>query len=331
MFVSDQRDRELREESYIMSKFCIGVDIGGTTVKCGIFDVSGELLEKWEVPTRKEKAGVNILPDVAKSIHEHIKAQGIRHDDIKGIGMGVPGPVDPNGYVPVCVNLGWRDIYPAREMSKLCDGLPCKVGNDANVAALGEMWMGGGKGHSSIVAVTLGTGVGGGVIIDGKIVTGAHGLGGEIGHMHVREEEQEFCNCGGKGCLEQVASATGIAREARRNLIRSSEPSEMRQFGEEITAKNVCDCAKNGDALAIRTMETCCRYLGWALASVAYVADPECFVIGGGVSKAGAYLINLTKVYFARFTPLSSRKPKILAATLGNDAGIYGCARMVIE
>ena len=315
-----------------MSNYCVGIDIGGTTVKCGLFKVTGELIEKWEVPTRKEEAGKNILPDVAAALKEKVKSHGLKGTDIHGVGLGVPGPVEPNGHVSVCVNLGWKDIYPAREMSALLGGgIPCKVGNDANVAALGEMWMGGGKGHNSIVAVTLGTGVGGGIIIDGKIVAGAHGLGGEIGHMHIREEEKEFCNCGGRGCLEQVASATGIAREAKRNLAASEEASMMREFGDAITAKDVCDCAKKGDKLAIKTMETCCRYLGWDLALIAYVIDPEAFVIGGGVSKAGAYLINLIKVYFEEFTQLSKNKPEIVLAKLGNDAGIYGCARMVLE
>ena len=315
-----------------MSNYCVGIDIGGTTVKCGLFKVTGELIEKWEVPTRKEEAGKNILPDVAAALKEKVKSHGLKGTDIHGVGLGVPGPVAPNGYGSVCVNLGWKDIYPAREMSALLGGgIPCKVGNDANVAALGEMWMGGGKGHNSIVAVTLGTGVGGGIIIDGKIVAGAHGLGGEIGHMHIREEEKEFCNCGGRGCLEQVASATGIAREAKRNLAASEEASMMREFGDAITAKDVCDCAKKGDKLAIKTMETCCRYLGWDLALIAYVIDPEAFVIGGGVSKAGAYLINLIKVYFEEFTQLSKNKPEIVLAKLGNDAGIYGCARMVLE
>ena len=315
-----------------MSNYCIGIDIGGTTVKCGLFKSSGDLVDKWEVPTRKEGAGKNILSDVAEALLKKLDEHGLKKTDILGCGLGVPGPVEPNGYVSVCVNLGWRDIYPAREMSALLGGhIPCKVGNDANVAALGEMWMGGGKGHSSIVAVTLGTGVGGGIIIDGKIVSGAHGLGGEIGHMHIREEETEFCNCGGRGCLEQVASATGIAREALRNLKAVDTPSKMREFGDKITAKDVCDCAKEGDKLAIKTMETCCRYLGWDLALISYVVDPEAFVIGGGVSKAGSYLINLIKVYFEQYTQLSMNKPQIVLATLGNDAGIYGCARMVLE
>ena len=180
-----------------MGKKCIGVDIGGTTVKLGLFEIDGTLLDKWEVKTRKEEGGKYILEDVAASIRSVLEKQGIALEEVVGAGMGVPGPVMPDGYVEVCVNLGWRDLNPQKELSVLLGGIPVKSGNDANVAALGEMWQGGGKGYTDIVMVTLGTGVGGGVIIDEKIVAGKHGLGGEIGHIHVRDEEKEHCNCGG--------------------------------------------------------------------------------------------------------------------------------------
>ena len=314
-----------------MSDYCVGIDIGGTTVKCGLFKVDGELIEKWEVPTRKVDAGKYILPDVAFELQKRMEAHLLTNEHIRGIGLGVPGPVEPDGHVSVCVNLGWKDVYPAEQMSKLMGGIMCKVGNDANVAALGEMWVGGGRGHNSIVAVTLGTGVGGGIIIDGKIVTGAHGLGGEIGHMHVRDDETAYCNCGGRGCVEQAASATGILNEAKRVLAASDEPSTMRDYGDELSCRLVCDCAKAGDKLALKALETSCDYLGRGLALVSYVVDPEVFVIGGGVSKAGAHLINLIKLYFNQYTPLSKNKPDIVLATLGNDAGIYGAARQVLE
>ncbi len=200
-----------------MEKKCIGIDVGGTTVKIGIFGIDGSLLEKWEVPTRKEENGKYILSDVAASIQEKLREQNISIEDVEGAGIGVPGPVMPDGYVEVCVNLGWRDKNPQEELQKLL-GVPVFSGNDANVAALGEMWQGGGKGYKDIVMVTLGTGVGGGVILNEKIISGKHGLGGEIGHIHVRDEEKEYCNCGGQGCLEQVASATGIARSKKRRI-----------------------------------------------------------------------------------------------------------------
>ena len=314
-----------------MAKKCIGIDIGGTTVKLGIFKTDGSLLEKWEGPTRKEEGGRYILPDVASAILAKLQEMEIAKEDVAGAGMGVPGPVMPDGYVEVCVNLGWKDMNPQQELERLLGGIPVRSGNDANVAALGEMWQGGGKGYSDIVMVTLGTGVGGGVIIDEKIIAGKHGLGGEIGHIHVRDGEKEHCNCGGVGCLEQVASATGIAREARRTMAALDGPSDMRTFGEAITAKDVLDCAKAGDAMANMVMETVGRYLGIALAQVALTVDPEAFVIGGGVSKAGQFLIDVIERYYQQYTTISSKKALLALAKLGNDAGIYGAARLVLD
>lgn len=314
-----------------MGMKCIGVDVGGTTVKIGLFEVSGELLDKWEVVTRKEDAGANILPDVAASIREKLESMGLDlKKDIAGAGLGVPGPVLPDGYVEVCVNLGWKDRNPQKELSSLLDGIPVKSGNDANVAALGEMWQGGGKGCSDLVMITLGTGVGGGVILNQQILAGRHGLGGEIGHIHVRDEEKEHCNCGGVGCLEQVSSATGIAREARRRMAAVDKASSLRQYGEAVTAKNVLDEAKAGDELALEVMETVCRYLGMALAHAAMLIDPEIFVIGGGVSRAGQFLIDMIQKHYDYFTPISKNKSRLVLATLGNDAGIYGAARLIL-
>lgn len=314
-----------------MGSKCIGIDIGGTSVKLGIFTVEGKLLEKWEVPTRKENNGSQILPDVAESIKKKLKEMGIEKDDVIGAGVGVPGPILPDGSVEVCVNLGWKNANPQEELSGLLDGMLVRSGNDANVAALGEMWQGGGMGCRDMVMVTLGTGVGGGVIIDEKIIAGRHGLAGEIGHIHVRDEETEYCNCGGKGCLEQVASATGIAREARRAMAASQEPSSMRRFGDHISAKNVLDCAKSGDALALEVTETVSRYLGLACAQIALTVDPEAFVIGGGVSRAGQFLIDRIQKYYDSYVAISANKGVLKLAKLGNDAGIFGAARLVLD
>ena len=312
-----------------MGKKCIGVDVGGTTVKLGLFEVTGELLKKWEIPTNKEEQGKYIVSDIAESVRQVLDQENIPLTDVEGAGMGVPGPVMPDGYVEVCVNLGWKDKYPARELSDALKGLPVKCGNDANVAALGEMWQGGGKGFTDIVMVTLGTGVGGGVIIDEKIVTGKHGLGGEIGHIHVRDEETEHCNCGGVGCLEQVASATGIAREARRKMAACDTPSLMRKAGDQVTAKDVLDAAKEGDSLEV--MEGVGHYLGVALAGLALTVDPQMFVIGGGVSKAGQYLVEVINRHYAKYMTISENRGTIGLAKLGNDAGIYGAARLMLE
>ncbi|MCI9582826.1 ROK family protein [Clostridiaceae bacterium] len=314
-----------------MEKKCIGIDVGGTTVKLGLFEADGALLRKWEVPTRKEEGGVHILPDVAASVRAVLEEERLSLSDVAGAGMGIPGPVLEDGYVEVCVNLGWRDMNPQQILSGLLDNLPICSGNDANVAAMGEMWQGGGKGYSDIVMVTLGTGVGGGVILNQKIVSGKHGLAGEIGHIRIRENEKESCNCKGHGCVEQIASATGIAREARRAMAaKPQEESAMRRFGDAVTARDVVDCAKAGDAMALEVMETVGYYLGWALAMVSMTVDPEVFVIGGGVSRAGSFLIDFIQKYYERFTPISENKAGIALATLGNDAGIYGAARLLL-
>ena len=216
---------EVREKT--MSRYVFGIDVGGTTVKCGLFDLEGNVLDKWEVPTRKKDGGKYILPDVAASVKKVMEHKGIDAADVEGLGVGVPGPVNEAGQVPVAVNIGWGFVDVAKEMHALT-GLKVQAGNDANVAALGEMWKGGARGCRNVVLATLGTGVGGGIIIGGKVIAGSHGAGGEIGHIHVEDAEEEVCNCGNKGCLEQMASATGIVRLARRHLAASDEPSLLR-------------------------------------------------------------------------------------------------------
>ena len=314
-----------------MAKIGIGVDVGGTSVKLGMFTRTGNLIKKWEIPTDRENNCANVLPDVAASVRKTLEEEGFSLEDLVGVGLGVPGPVQPTGYVEVCVNLHWRDRYPGRELSELLDGVRVEAGNDANVAALGEAWKGGGGGADDAVLFTLGTGVGGGVIVNGKIITGKHGLGGELGHMHVRDEETEFCNCGGKGCLEQIASATGIVREAKRILKKSDADSKMRQLGDLLTARDVCDLGRNGDPLADEVMETVSRYLGLAISHVEMTVDPDVFIIGGGVSRAGSYLLEKIRKYYNDYTTLSRNHGNVVLAALGNDAGIYGAVRLVME
>ena len=213
-----------------MAKYCFGVDIGGTTVKIGLFSEKEELLDKWEIVTRKDEGGSLILSDIAQSLSDKMEEKGITKDDIVGIGLGVPGPITADGTVLKCVNLGWGVFNVANEVSSLTGIENVKVGNDANVAALGEMWKGGGKGHKNMVMMTLGTGVGGGIIINGKILAGSNGAAGEIGHLTVNYDEEETCGCGKKGCLEQFASATGIVKEANRLLLKTDKPSKLRDI-----------------------------------------------------------------------------------------------------
>ncbi len=313
----------------IMGKLAFGVDLGGTTVKMGLFTVEGSLLEDWEIPTRKENKGQFILDDIAESILNKIKNDDIDEADIVGIGIGVPGPVTPSGVVKGCVNIGWGDT-PVVDILSDKTGLPVKANNDANVAALGEQWQGGGKGNQSLVMVTLGTGVGGGIIIDGQIVSGTHGAGGEIGHMSVVYDHTDTCNCGKKGCLEQVASATGIVKEALKLLSSTDEESSLRAL-ENITAKDIFDAAKNGDKLAQKTVDKLGEYLGITLGHISCVIDPDVFIIGGGVSKAGSFLIDAIRKHYVEKAYPQCQKTPIKLATLGNSAGIYGAARMVIE
>lgn len=311
-------------------KTCIGIDLGGTTVKLGLFHEDGNLIEKWEIPTRTEEDGKNILPDIAKSVLDKLSERGISHEDVCGAGMGVPGAMTPDGFVAVCVNLGWKNLNPAKELEKLLGDIPVYGGNDANVAALGESWQGGGKDHESIAAVTLGTGVGCGIILNGEILVGSRGMGGELGHMPVNREETEKCNCGARGCLELYASATGIVRLAKRHLATSDELSVLR-VSSRFTAKDVLDAAKAGDELADAVVDEAMNYLVLGLAAVTYTVDPEVFVIGGGVSKAGEFLLEKIRVHYNRYIMLNEKKADILLATLGNDAGIYGAAKLVLN
>lgn len=304
-----------------------GVDVGGTTVKLGLFENDGAVLDKWEIPTRTEEGGKNILPDVAKSIQDKIKAKNIAKDQLVGVGIGVPGPVNSEGVVARAVNLGWEIKDVVGELKTLLN-VPVKAGNDANVAALGEMWKGGGVGYKNLVAVTLGTGVGGGIIINGEILTGATGAGGEIGHIHIQDDEPEACGCNNYGCLEQYASATGVVRLANRKLAEVKDDSVLRKGN--ISAKSVFDAVKADDAVAIEIAKQFGDYLGKGLAAVAGVVNPEIFVIGGGVSKAGDILFDFIRPAYEKYVFHGSRNVKFARATLGNDAGIYGAAKLVL-
>lgn len=310
-----------------MSKYVFGVDVGGTTVKMGFFDSEGVVLEKWEIPTRTQNGGENILPDIAKSILNTMDEKGISKEDVIGVGIGVPGPVDGNGVVYKAVNLGWGVFNIAETLTGLL-GIPAKAGNDANVAALGEMWKGGGQGHRSLVAVTLGTGIGGGVIIDGKLLTGYKGAGGEIGHVHIMDDEPEACGCGGHGCLEQYGSATGVVRLANRILAATEEDSVLRNG--DVSAKSVFDAVKAGDKVAIQIATQFGEILGKGLAIIASVLNPEIFVIGGGVSKAGEILFEYIKPAYQKYVFPGSAETEFALATLGNDAGICGAAKLVL-
>lgn len=314
-----------------MGKVCFGVDLGGTTVKLGILTEEGKIIDKWEIKTRTENNGAYILQDIADTVKEAIDQRGYKKEDIAGVGLGVPGPMMADGTVLSCVNLGWGTFNVAETLSKLLD-LPVKAGNDANVAALGEQWQGGGKGHNTMVMVTLGTGVGGGIIINGQIHTGYCGAGGEIGHMAVIAPEDTIgrCNCGQTGCLEQAASATGIAKLAKR-LVDQGEIATSLSGLDHIMAKDVFDAAKAGDTVGLMAVDKMTHYLGKALSILGAVINPEIFVIGGGVSKAGDFLLEKVKTSYLAQSFSALHGTEFALATLGNDAGMIGAARLVLQ
>ncbi|MGN0382765.1 MAG: ROK family glucokinase [Eubacterium sp.] len=313
-----------------MKRFCFGVDVGGTTIKIGFFTTDGNLIEKCEIPTDKTENGSNILKDITGSIDECLKRCRVDLEDVEGVGIGLPGPVTGDGMILNCVNLGWGTFNIEKRASNAFHGLPVWAANDANAAALGEAWQGGGRDYEDMVMITLGTGVGGGVIIGGRIISGSNGAAGEIGHMPVRYDETEYCSCGKKGCLEQVASATGIVKEAVK-ILASYDGSSLLNDIDNFTAKDVFECAKQGDQAALDTIEIMTDYLSTAMAQVASVVNPEVFVLGGGVSRAGEFLINKLQKKFLERTFLPCRNAKIVPASLGNDAGIYGCAALVAK
>ena len=314
-----------------MKEYAFGIDLGGTTAKIGLFTTSGALLEKWEVATDISNAGEHILENLAAAVLGKMKEQSIQPEQVEGVGIGVPGPVLDSSIVPiVCANLGgWGERNVSAQLSGLLDGLKVLVGNDANVAALGEIWMGAAKGAKNAVMVTLGTGVGGGVVVNGKVIDGVHGAGGEIGHITVNRHETAVCGCGKRGCLEQYSSATGVVRCMKKLLDENPDtPCVLR--GTEFAAKDVFDAARNGDALAAREVDEMSDTLGMALANIASTVDPEAFLVGGGVARAGDVLFAPLNKHFKEYAFKSCRETPIKQASLGNDAGIYGAVRLIV-
>ena len=295
-------------------KYCFGIDIGGTTVKAGLVSAAGEILTRWEVPTRKGSDPAGLLEDVKVSLEECMAEKKIDKKDILGIGMAAPGPVTEDGVLHGCVNIGWGDVDLDDLAEEVIGISPVRIGNDARVAALGEAAYGAGKGAKSMLMVTLGTGVGGGVVLDGQILMGESGVAGEIGHMTIDPYETETCGCGKKGCLEQYASATGMVRAAERYLKEKDMASSLRQL-DQVTAKDLWDAAKAGDGLA----------------NAIYLVDTEMIVIGGGVCAAGQFLLDKIEQAYQGKVFAHSRNKKFALAELGNDAGIKGAAALILQ
>lgn len=314
-----------------MCSYIFGVDIGGTTVKLGLFSNDGTLLEKWEIPTNIQDNGIHILPDIVDSISAKMAKKSICIEQVDGIGFGFPGPVTPVGVVTHCDNLGLSRLDVKATMAQLMPGITkIAVENDANVAALGELRQGGGKGYNSAVMFTLGTGVGGGVVLDGSIFSGTNGAAGEVGHLTVEMDETVPCGCGKCGCLEQYASANGIVRLAKRMLAACDTPSQLRQM-DSFTAKDVCDLARDGEEMASAILDRCGQYLGLAMSYVSCTVDPQVYIVGGGMSRAGTILTENIQKHYRKFAYHPSTETPIVLAELGNDAGICGCAGMILS
>lgn len=316
-----------------IKNYCLGVDIGGTSVKIGLFSKEGDLIDNWSIPTNTECSGKYILPEIAESINEKINFKNISIEDIIGVGIGVPGPVDNNGIVKKCVNLGWPVTDVKTELETLLSTNVC-VGNDANIAALGEIFKGGGKNFENLVMVTLGTGVGGGIILDGKILQGSDSAGGEIGHIKINPNETESCGCGNKGCLEQYASATGIVNITKRYLKENKDNNTISttlKISDELSCEDIFNAAKDGDLVALQMVDTVCHLLGRTLAHIGCIVNPQVFVIGGGMASAGNILIDKIKSYYKEYAFHAAANTKFNFAELGNDAGIYGGAKLALD
>ena len=313
-----------------MKKYVFGIDIGGTTVKIGFFTSDGVLKDDWEIKTDTTDNGSNILKDIYDSVMAKLEELSIDKDEVEGIGIGLPGPVKKDGTVLRAVNLGWGVFNIEEEFSKL-SGLKVKAGNDANVAALGEMYKGGGRGCLDMVMITLGTGIGGGIIIDGKIHPGVNGAAGEIGHIAIEDPEKESksCGCGKKGCIEQYGSANGIVLTANRFLEEYDKETALKGY-DKLNSKIIFDEARNGDQAALEIVEKFYDMIGWQAATIATVVDPERFVVGGGMSKAGQMLIDGIKEHYKKYAFHGTIGAEFSLAELGNKAGMYGAAKLII-
>ncbi len=314
-----------------MADYIIGIDIGGTTIKIGIIHNQGNIIKKWEIPTNTLNAGESIIDDIWHSLNSHLNKEGIDQSTILGIGVGAPGFIDVDtGFVFEAVNIGWRDVHLANKLKEK-SGLPVFLENDANVAVLGENWKGAGNNAKNVIAITLGTGVGGGIIVNGSIVDGENGMAGEIGHMTIDPDGHQ-CNCGRRGCLETIVSATGIVRQAKQ-LIAQNPTSRLTAFAREhgeITTKDIFLMAENGDALCEGIIQHTADILGMFVANISVINNPSKVLFGGGVSKAGDQLLNGIITAFNRYAlPRAAAVCDIKVAQLGNDAGIIGCAFLV--
>lgn len=312
-------------------KYAVGVDVGGTFIKFGLVNEEGVIVAKDKIPTRKEDVDPMLYYDIRDAVYAILDKAGVDRSDCLGIGIGLPGVVLSDGQMLGLTNINIGAVNIVKIMEEIT-GMHVRAANDANLAALGEMWVGGGRGYKDIVLLTLGTGLGGGVVVNGEVLFGTNGAGGEIGHLPIvePEDEPESCGCGKHGCLEQYASATGMVRMARRVLAANDKPSALRDM-EDLSAKNIKAAAREGDELAVEVIERVGKILGKGLAMVACVTNPQAFILGGGVAQEGEIVAETTKKYFQKYCYFPAKDTPIVLATLGNDAGLIGAARLAME
>lgn len=304
-----------------------GVDVGGTTVKIGFFTPEGDKLHAFEIVTRTDDAGAHVLPDIAEAIRKEVGVCGRTYEDLRGVGLDVPGPVDAQGIIHRAVNIGWGVFSITEEMEKLT-GVKVAAGNDATIAALGEVWKGCALGCDDFLLLTLGTGIGGGIVAGGHVVTGAVGAGGEIGHFHL-EDTDTTCSCGCNGCFEQFCSATGFVRITKKLLSENDTPSVLRE--KYFDSKEIFSAAAAGDAMAAAAIRLYGDYLGKGIAVLCSILNPQIVALGGGVSKAGEQLIDLLRPSFEAHVFHACKDVTFKIATLGNDAGMYGSAKLILD
>jgi len=316
-------------------KKIIGIDLGGTTVKFAILSIDGEVQQKWSIETNILDEGSHIVPEIIESINHRLHLYGMKAEDFIGIGMGTPGSVDiEEGTVIGAYNLNWRTLQPVRKQIEEGTGIRFKLDNDANVAALGERWKGAGENDPNVVFMTLGTGVGGGIIMEGQLLHGNGGCAGDIGHVTVEPHGFE-CTCGKVGCLETVASATGVVRVARQLSEEYAGNSDLKRRlddGQAISSKDVFVLAEQEDPFALMVVDKVCFYLGLACGNLGNTLNPSSIVLGGGVSAAGEFLRSRVEKYFKEYTfPQVRESTQIKLARLGNDAGVIGAASLALQ
>lgn len=314
-----------------MKPYAFGVDLGGNAIKIGLFQTTGHLVEKWTIPARLEDRGSHLLGDVVDAIRTKMEARSLTWDAVEGVGMGVPGPVDQDGTVLRCVNLGWDILNipkAVRELEPAIEKL--KVANDVNAATLGEMWQGGAQWNNSAVMVTLGVGIGSGIVVDNKVFVGSTGAAGEIGHMCVNPQETRRCTCGNYGCLEQYCSDTGLVHTTQQILEEMPQTASVLRET-EITPQAICEAAKKNDPVATEVLDRFGQLMGLALTAVACTVNPQVFVIGGPLSQGGMLILKPIETYFRRYAFHAFRNTPFVLAELGDDAGIYGSVRMLFD